>query len=64
LRAFSDASVSPMRGPAGRTSHDRPWKKRSEHLGAVPPGDYKDSVELDIRNALSRVAPEQPTRHL
>jgi hypothetical protein len=29
-----------------------------DHLGAVPPGDYKDSVELDIRSALSRVAPK------
>jgi hypothetical protein len=30
-----------------------------DHLGAVPPGDYKDSVELDIRNALGRVTPNE-----
>jgi hypothetical protein len=46
---------------AGRPDLARsPLEEALEHLGAVPPGDYKDSVELDIRNALSRVAPEQP----
>jgi hypothetical protein len=29
-----------------------------DHLGAVPAGAYKDSVELDIRSALSRVTPK------